>query len=115
MPVDVRRIDPKDGNVDPIACIDEFVDLAKFIQGGDLIAPECFEDIARFHTNFIRRTAGFDFDDEKPLALNEAQLTRDVGPQASRFPGHLQVRAEGVSCVGAQVASSGLEETHFAE
>ena len=55
MPVDVQRIDPKDGKVDPIPCIDKFEDVVKFVKGGDVIAPECFEDIACFHANFISR------------------------------------------------------------
>ena len=38
MPVDGRRIDSKDGDVDPIACTDELEDFSKFIEGGDVIA-----------------------------------------------------------------------------
>ena len=74
MPVDVRRIEPKDGNVDPIACIDEFENFTQLVKGRDVIAPERFENIACFHPNFISRAAGFDFDDEKPLALVEASV-----------------------------------------
>ena len=71
MPVDGRRIGPKDGKVDPISCIDEFEDLVKFVKRGDVIAPECFEDIAWFHANFMSRA-------DRPMSHRVFPADRDT-------------------------------------
>ncbi len=71
MSADVQRIEPKDGNVGPIAWIDEFKDLAKFVKGGDVRAPECFEDIACFHPNFVSRA-------DRPTSRRVLPANRDT-------------------------------------